>query len=153
MQPQVLPPPPPPITHAPAAAPPPPQQVMPSPAAASETPAHGQSPSSDQSQSSSQASCSSGRPRVDVMFQDGRMVPSSRPKRMRRGPVEQKLRRVQPLEKDPISGEYKLPARVGILTVHSLGRVVPLPTYHNDRYIWPPGFKVSRYVLFSRYSL
>ena len=56
------------------------------------------------------------------------------------------MRRVQPLEKDPVSGEYKLPARVGILTVHSLGRVVPLPTYHNDRYIWPPGFKVSRYV-------
>ncbi|KAI7859565.1 F/Y rich C-terminus-domain-containing protein [Circinella umbellata] len=78
------------------------------------------------------------------MLQDGRMVPSSRPKRMRRGPVEPKMRRVQPLEKDPVSGEYKLPARVGILTVHSLGRVVPLPTYHNDRYIWPPGFKVSR---------
>ena len=87
-----------------------------------------------------------GGPKVEIMYQDGRMVPSSRPKRMRRGPVEPKMRRVQPLEKDPVSGEYKLPARVGILTVHSLGRVVPLPTYHNDRYIWPPGFKVSRYV-------
>ncbi|KAJ8660333.1 hypothetical protein O0I10_003790 [Lichtheimia ornata] len=85
-----------------------------------------------------------GGPKVEIMYQDGRMVPSSRPKRMRRGPVEPKMRRVQPLEKDPVSGEYKLPARVGILTVHSLGRVVPLPTYHNDRYIWPPGFKVSR---------
>ncbi|CAO3647478.1 unnamed protein product [Cunninghamella blakesleeana] len=72
------------------------------------------------------------------------MVPSSRPKRMRRGNQEPKMRRVQPLARDPTSGDYKLPVRVGILTVHSLGRVVPLTTYHNDRYIWPPGFKVSR---------
>ncbi|CAO3594186.1 unnamed protein product [Absidia cylindrospora] len=72
------------------------------------------------------------------------MVPSSRPKRMRRGNQEPKMRRVQPLDRDSTSGEYILPARVGILTVHSLGRVVPLTTYHNDRYIWPPGFKVSR---------
>ncbi|KAI8343716.1 F/Y rich C-terminus-domain-containing protein [Chlamydoabsidia padenii] len=72
------------------------------------------------------------------------MVPSSRPKRMRRGNQEPKMRRVQPLPRDPITGEYRLPAHVGILTVHSLGRVVPLTTYHNDRYIWPPGFKVSR---------
>ncbi|KAI8097631.1 F/Y rich C-terminus-domain-containing protein [Halteromyces radiatus] len=72
------------------------------------------------------------------------MVPSSRPKRMRRGNQEPKMRRVQPLARDPSSGEYRLPARVGILTVHSLGRVIPLTTYHNDRYIWPPGFKVSR---------
>ncbi|KAI9323772.1 F/Y rich C-terminus-domain-containing protein [Dichotomocladium elegans] len=93
---------------------------------------------------SSNTSRISGGPKVEIMYQDGRMVPSSRPKRMRRGPVEPKMRRVQPLEKDPDSGEYILPARVGILTVHSLGRVVPLPTYHNDRYIWPPGFKVSR---------
>lgn len=85
------------------------------------------------------------QPIMDVMHQNG-MVPSSRPKRMRRSTAEPKIRRVQPIEKDPISGEYKLPARVGILTVHSLGRVVPLPTYHNDRYIWPPGFKVSRYI-------
>lgn len=85
------------------------------------------------------------QPIMEIMYQDGRMVPSSRPKRMRRGPVEPKMRRVQPLERDPVTGEYKLPARVGILTVHSLGRVVPLPAYHNDRYIWPPGFKVSRY--------
>lgn len=83
------------------------------------------------------------QPIMDVMHQNG-MVPSSRPKRMRRSTAEPKVRRVQPIEKDPVSGEYKLPARVGILTVHSLGRVVPLPTYHNDRYIWPPGFKVSR---------
>ncbi|CAO3583029.1 unnamed protein product [Absidia cylindrospora] len=72
------------------------------------------------------------------------MVPSSRPKRMRRGNQEPKMRRVQPLARDSSSGEYRLPAHVGILTVHALGRVVPLTTYHNDRYIWPPGFKVSR---------
>jgi hypothetical protein len=74
------------------------------------------------------------------------IVHSSRPKRMRREPVESKLRRVQPLEKIS-NGQYKLPARVGIITVHSLGKVLPIPTYHNDRYIWPPGFKISRFVV------
>ncbi|KAI7894318.1 F/Y rich C-terminus-domain-containing protein [Mucor mucedo] len=62
---------------------------------------------------------------------------------MRRDPVESKLRRVQPLEKVE-NGQYKLPARVGIITVHSLGTILPIPTYHNDRYIWPPGFMISR---------
>lgn len=69
---------------------------------------------------------------------------SSRPKRIRKDPVEQKLRRVQPLETFQ-NGQYKLPVRVGIITVHSLGNVLPIATYHNDRYIWPPGFKISRY--------
>ncbi|GAA5817099.1 hypothetical protein MFLAVUS_010639 [Mucor flavus] len=68
---------------------------------------------------------------------------SSRPKRIRKDPVEQKLRRVQPLETFQ-NGQYKLPVRVGIITVHSLGNVLPIATYHNDRYIWPPGFKISR---------
>lgn len=72
--------------------------------------------------------------------------PTPKPKRMRRDPVESKLRRVQPLEKIE-NGQYKLPARVGIITVHSLGTILPIPTYHNDRYIWPPGFKISRYSL------
>jgi hypothetical protein len=79
------------------------------------------------------------------------IVHSSRPKRMRKEPVESKLRRVQPLEKIS-NGQYKLPARVGIITVHSLGRIIPIPTYHNDRYIWPPGFKISRY-LFNIYKV
>lgn len=74
---------------------------------------------------------------------DDRLMNSSRPKRMRKDPVESKLRRVQPLEKVE-NGQYKLPARVGIITVHSLGAIIPIPTYHNDRYIWPPGFKISR---------
>ncbi|KAI7869327.1 F/Y rich C-terminus-domain-containing protein [Spinellus fusiger] len=69
---------------------------------------------------------------------------SPRPKLTRKGLVGCKLRCVQPLEKDETTGNYKLPDQVGILTVHSLGQVVPLTTYHNDRYIWPPGYKVSR---------
>ncbi|KAI8142940.1 F/Y rich C-terminus-domain-containing protein [Fennellomyces sp. T-0311] len=129
----------------PAAPPPPPPAPAPAPLLYEPTvPPSPPLPQPSASPSSSSSSSSPVRPRVEVMLQDGRMVPSSRPKRMRRGPVEPKMRRVQPLEKDPVSGKYKLPARVGILTVHSLGRVVPLPTYHNDRYIWPPGFKVSR---------
>lgn len=74
-----------------------------------------------------------------------KVLNSSRPKRMRKDPVEPKLRRVQPLEMFQ-NGQYKLPARVGIITVHSLGKIIPIPTYHNDRYIWPPGFKISRYL-------
>ncbi|KAI8073864.1 F/Y rich C-terminus-domain-containing protein [Gongronella butleri] len=82
-------------------------------------------------------------PSLDATGANCTMVPSSRPKRMRRGNQEPKLRRVQPLQRDR-TGRYCLPVRVGILTVHALGRIVPLTTYHNDRYIWPPGFKVSR---------
>ncbi|KAH8555736.1 F/Y rich C-terminus-domain-containing protein [Umbelopsis sp. PMI_123] len=75
-----------------------------------------------------------------------RPVPSSaKPKRMRKGPVAVKVRRIQPLERDPITNDYKLPARIGILTVHALGHIVwQYDTYHNDRYIWPVGFCVSR---------
>lgn len=86
----------------------------------------------------------SKRDREPIVVEDNsKVVNSSRPKRMRKDPVESKLRRVQPLERDA-NGQYILPARVGIITVHSLGKVVPIPTYHNDRYIWPPGFKISR---------
>lgn len=85
----------------------------------------------------------SKRDREPIVEDNSKVVNSSRPKRMRKDPVESKLRRVQPLERDA-NGQYILPARVGIITVHSLGKVVPIPTYHNDRYIWPPGFKISR---------
>jgi hypothetical protein len=65
---------------------------------------------------------------------------------MRKGPVAVKVRRIQPLERDPVTNDYKLPARIGILTVHALGHIVwQYDTYHNDRYIWPVGFCVSRW--------
>jgi hypothetical protein len=71
---------------------------------------------------------------------------SGKPKRMRKGPVAVKVRRIQPLERDPVTNDYKLPARIGILTVHALGHIVwQYDTYHNDRYIWPVGFCVSRW--------
>jgi len=81
-----------------------------------------------------------------AMPSTSRPVPSSaKPKRMRKGPVAVKVRRIQPLERDPITNDYKLPARIGILTVHALGHIVwQYDTYHNDRYIWPVGFCVSR---------
>lgn len=72
-------------------------------------------------------------------------TPSAKPRRVRKGPVAVKVRRIQPLERDPVTNDYKLPARIGILTVHSLGHIVwQYDTYHNDRYIWPVGFCVSR---------
>ncbi|CAM0136683.1 hypothetical protein VKS41_003491 [Umbelopsis sp. WA50703] len=72
-------------------------------------------------------------------------TPSAKPRRVRKGPVAVKVRRIQPLERDPVTNDYKLPARIGILTVHTLGHIVwQYDTYHNDRYIWPVGFCVSR---------
>ncbi|KAI8090093.1 F/Y rich C-terminus-domain-containing protein, partial [Gilbertella persicaria] len=40
-----------------------------------------------------------------------------------------------------------LPIRMGILTLHSLGKISLLPSYHNQQYIWPIGYKISRQVL------
>src|SRR4051812_28999717 len=68
----------------------------------------------------------------------------SKPKRNKKPPIARNVRRVQPVERDE-SGKYKLPAQVGILLVHRLGYVVPdRESFHNDRYIWPVGFTVSR---------
>jgi hypothetical protein len=58
--------------------------------------------------------------------------------------VPMKVRKVQPLECDE-NGKVKLPVTVGILTVISLGAIVyDRDQFHNDRYIWPVGYKVSR---------
>lgn len=64
-------------------------------------------------------------------------------KRSRRDPTQ--IRRVQPIDRDE-EGNYVLPVTVGILTVLDLGTVVyDRHSFHNDRYIWPVGFKVTRY--------
>ncbi|KAF9917281.1 hypothetical protein BX616_001489 [Lobosporangium transversale] len=55
-----------------------------------------------------------------------------------------KVRRVQAVEKDE-NGNVKLPVTVGIITIQSLGHVVyDREAFHNDRYIWPVGYKMSR---------
>ncbi|KAJ3086800.1 hypothetical protein HK102_012433 [Quaeritorhiza haematococci] len=65
-------------------------------------------------------------------------------KKIKRGPVVTKLRRVQSVPTDEL-GRPVLPLQIGILTVHNLGTVVyDRDTYHNERYIYPVGYMISR---------
>ncbi|KAF9118451.1 hypothetical protein BGW39_001162 [Mortierella sp. 14UC] len=55
-----------------------------------------------------------------------------------------KARKVQIVEKDA-DGNVKLPVTVGIITILNIGHVVyDREAFHNDRYIWPVGYKMSR---------
>ncbi|KAG0328242.1 hypothetical protein BGZ99_005760 [Dissophora globulifera] len=55
-----------------------------------------------------------------------------------------KIRRVQAIERDE-ARNVKLPVTVGIITIMSLGYVVfDREAFHNERYIWPVGYKMSR---------
>ncbi|KAG0208333.1 hypothetical protein B0O80DRAFT_18142 [Mortierella sp. GBAus27b] len=59
-------------------------------------------------------------------------------------PILSKVRRVQPIERDE-AGNVKLPVTVGIITIMSLGYVIyDREAFHNERYIWPVGYKMSR---------
>ncbi|KAL9558888.1 hypothetical protein MBANPS3_000665 [Mucor bainieri] len=65
-------------------------------------------------------------------------------KRSKLTPQSVKTRRVQPIERDS-QGRPKLPQQIGVLTVHHLGTIVTnRPNYHNERYIFPVGYSVSR---------
>ncbi|KAK4509199.1 uncharacterized protein ATC70_007549 [Mucor velutinosus] len=65
-------------------------------------------------------------------------------KRSKLTPQSVKTRRVQPIERDA-QGQPKLPQQIGVLTVHHLGTIVTnRPNYHNERYIFPVGYSVSR---------
>ncbi|KAI8645591.1 F/Y-rich N-terminus-domain-containing protein [Parasitella parasitica] len=65
-------------------------------------------------------------------------------KRSKLTPQSVKTRRVQPIERDA-QGHPKLPQQIGVLTVHHLGKIVTdRPNYHNERYIFPVGYAVSR---------
>ncbi|KAI8991569.1 F/Y-rich N-terminus-domain-containing protein [Mycotypha africana] len=72
-------------------------------------------------------------------------IPSAPPKRSKINTLKiQKVRRVQPIERDE-HGKPKLPQEIGVLTVHSLGKIInDRPAYHNERYIFPVGYTVSR---------
>ncbi|KAG0196163.1 hypothetical protein BGX28_010501, partial [Mortierella sp. GBA30] len=55
-----------------------------------------------------------------------------------------KVRKVQALERDE-AGNVKLPVTVGIITIMDIGHVVyDREAFHNDRYIFPVGYKMSR---------
>ncbi|RCI01246.1 hypothetical protein CU098_001536, partial [Rhizopus stolonifer] len=65
-------------------------------------------------------------------------------KRSRSAKITVKTRRVQPIEREA-DGRPKLPQQIGVLTVHNLGTIVTdRPNFHNERYIFPVGYTVSR---------
>ncbi|KAF9403689.1 hypothetical protein BGX21_000567 [Mortierella sp. AD011] len=73
---------------------------------------------------------------------------TQKPKRIhqtnKQRPALTKVRRVQALERDE-AGNIKLPVTVGIITILNIGHVVyDREAFHNDRYIWPVGYKMSR---------
>ncbi|KAF9115515.1 hypothetical protein BGX27_007530 [Mortierella sp. AM989] len=73
---------------------------------------------------------------------------TQKPKRIhqtnKQRPGLSKVRKVQALEKDE-AGNVKLPVTVGIITILNIGHVVhDREAFHNDRYIWPVGYKMSR---------
>lgn len=71
------------------------------------------------------------------------IIPSA-PKRTKLTRMSVKTRRVQPIDRD-IHGKPKLPQQIGVLTVLNLGTIVTdRPTFHNERYIFPVGYTVSR---------
>ncbi|KAG0170137.1 hypothetical protein DFQ30_002854 [Apophysomyces sp. BC1015] len=71
-------------------------------------------------------------------------VASAPPKRSKISRIAVKTRRVQPIERDD-QGQPKLPQQIGVLTVLNLGKIVnDRDTFHNERYIFPVGYTVSR---------
>jgi phage/plasmid-associated DNA primase len=75
---------------------------------------------------------------------DQATVASAPPKRSKMSKVPAKTRRVQPIERDE-SGNPKLPQQIGVLTVLKLGSIEPhREAFHNERYIFPVGYTVSR---------
>lgn len=69
---------------------------------------------------------------------------SSAPKRTKLTRMSVKTRRVQPIDRDS-DGNPNLPQQIGVLTVLNLGTIITdRPTFHNERYIFPVGYTVSR---------
>ncbi|KAI8993715.1 F/Y-rich N-terminus-domain-containing protein [Pilobolus umbonatus] len=92
-------------------------------------------------QSSQSKSNSTLLPRANY---DIATVASAPPKRSKVARISTKTRRVQPIDRDE-KGKPKLPQQIGVLTVLSLGHIVTdRPTFHNERYIFPVGYTVSR---------
>ena len=70
---------------------------------------------------------------------------NKKPKRARKAIVISKTRKIQPVPMDE-QGNVILPLQIGILTLHSLGKVdFERDLFHNERYIYPIGYTISRY--------
>ncbi|KAF9989242.1 hypothetical protein BGZ75_007064 [Mortierella antarctica] len=73
---------------------------------------------------------------------------TQKPKRIhnsgKQGPNLSRIRKVQHVERDE-EGHLKLPLTIGIITLMDIGHVVfDREAFHNERYIWPVGYKMSR---------
>jgi hypothetical protein len=72
------------------------------------------------------------------------LTTSTAPKRSKTSRLVLKTRRVQPIDRDD-EGNPKLPQQIGVLTVLNLGTIITdRPAFHNERYIFPVGYTVSR---------
>ncbi|KAI8092990.1 F/Y rich C-terminus-domain-containing protein [Halteromyces radiatus] len=81
---------------------------------------------------------------ISTSSRDQATVASAPPKRSKMSKVPAKTRRVQPIERDE-SGNPVLPQQIGVLTVLKLGTIESRrETFHNERYIFPIGYTVSR---------
>jgi hypothetical protein len=70
------------------------------------------------------------------------VFPTAKPRKMNK--IITQTRRVTRIRLDA-TGRPILPLKVGILSVLAIGDIVyDRPDFHNERYIWPVGYKVSR---------
>lgn len=68
----------------------------------------------------------------------------TKPKRLKKPAIVSKTYKVPKVERGS-DGRPKLPMQIGILTLHSLGDIVyNRRDFHNERYIFPVGYKVTR---------
>lgn len=72
----------------------------------------------------------------------------AKPKRLKAHTVTSKSFSIPMVPRDK-KGRPMLPLNVGIMTVISLGEVCMREHFHTERYIFPVGYEVTRYVFFS----
>lgn len=72
----------------------------------------------------------------------------TKPKRLKAHTVTSKSFSIPIVPRDEKTGRPILPLNVGIMTVLKLGEVCMREHYHTERYIFPVGYEVTRYILF-----
>lgn len=73
---------------------------------------------------------------------------TTKPKRLRAANVSTKTFNIPKVPRDLATGLPLLPLTVGIMTVISLGQICDREHFHTERYIFPVGYEVTRYVSF-----
>lgn len=68
----------------------------------------------------------------------------SKPIKFRRVYDASKLRNVPAYPRDPVTGNPILPLSLGPMTLEAVGEIRPGKAYHNERYIFPVGYKATR---------